>query len=292
MSIASPPPRSRKPQVRNITDPPVRWLGGKRLLAPTISKYLPTIFDRYFEPFAGGLAVYWLLKSEERFSKAVLGDVNEDLMTFYQQVRDNVDALIWFMGVHQPHVLDENYYYSVREKDPGHMKPIERAARFLFLQRCSFNGLWRVNRKGQHNSAYGLAGKHARNVVLTDNLHVASGVLQGADLRCQGWEGTVRDAGPGDVVYLDPPYWPDRESGFVGYSRDQFRRSDHREMAEWAKGAVTIGVTVVASNHDLPEVRELWQGFKVVEVEMPRKINRDASKRGPVKELLLIGKPR
>lgn len=261
----------------------MKWAGGKAQLVPRFRKVFPSPdggFQRYFEPFLGGGAVYLALAPR----RAVLSDLNADLMNAWQVVRDNPEAL---MAALDMHVYERAHYYRVRALDPAALDPVQRAARFIYLNKTCYNGLYRVNREGRFNVPF---GRYPRPPKLYDraNLLALSRLLRDAELRCAPFEEATRDAGPGDFVYLDPPYDPlSPTANFTSYTRGNFTRDDQRRLADHVRELDRRGCLVAVSNSDTPEIRELYRGFRIETVHMPRNINCKPDGRSPVHELLI-----
>jgi DNA adenine methylase len=273
--------------------PFVKWAGGKGQLLPQFQPYFPARFERYIEPFVGGGAVFFHLYNQDRLSEkeVVLIDHVEELINGYRVVQSQVEALIEELERHEPHKRDADYYYRVRAWDRhpayGQRSDLERAARFLFLNRTCYNGLYRVNRKGQFNVPF---GRHANpRVCNAGNLRAASRALQGVTLalgdfcRCLEW------AGPGDLIYLDPPYHPLSDtSSFTSYTPSAFDVEDQRRLADLYRELDSRGCQVMLSNSCTPLIRELYQGYAQVEVQAIRAISSKGDGRGAIPELLVL----
>lgn len=231
--------------------PLVKWPGGKRALADTIMRFVPVMRGTYFEPFFGGGAVFFA----SRPRKAVLSDVNRELMNAYLHVRDNQCELLRVMRTLKN---SEEDYYRVRLWRPR--TPVRRAARTLYLSRLSFNGLHRVNLRGEFNVPYG----HRTHLPTIDEEHLAraSAALQGADLRVGDFELVTRTARSGDVLYFDPPYTvAHANNGFVRYNERIFSWQDQERLAAHALRLTKRGCRVIISNADHPSVRKLYEEF-------------------------------
>lgn len=276
--------------------PFVKWAGGKRQLIAALSKFFPHKYERYVEPFVGGGAVYLVLQPE----RAILGDSSEGLMNSYNVVKEHADELIEALGRHQRHVLDKEYYYSIREQNAALLDNVARAARFIFLNKTCYNGLYRVNQQGRFNVPF---GKHERAPKLydEDNLRAISRLLQNADLVVRDFSDTALLASKGDFVYLDPPYHrQSNASNFTSYSRDDFRDEDHVHLAEIFQTLDRRGCTVLLTNSDTELVRELYKdkGYVMESVPANRTINSKPAERGNFRVLLisnyepLYGQPR
>jgi DNA adenine methylase len=268
-----------------MTDPFLKFVGGKRKLVPEIRARLPSNFAdrRYIEPFVGGGAVFFALQPKN----ALLADVNQDLIHCYAAVRDHVDEL-----VRQLKVLEDAHgtlsYYSIREwYNTGQQGDfIQRAAWFIYLNKTCFNGVHRVNRKGEFNVPIGRYTNPS--IVNEEGLRAASKALQGVDLLHSSFEALIDEARAGDFVYLDPPYVPVSSSAnFTSYAQGGFSEADQRKLAEVFSELDARGCKLMLSNSDTPLIRKLYSTYACDMVLMSRSINSDSSSRGHVKEVLI-----
>ena len=263
--------------------PIVKWAGGKRQLLPTLRQFYPKNFRRYIEPFLGGAIIYLTLKP----SLAILGDSNRELIDCYTTVRDRTDELIKALENYVPHVLDKEFYYEVRDRNAADLAPVERAARFIFLNKTCYNGLYRVNRDGRFNVPF---GKHERPPQLYDeaNLRGVSLLLQNAELVTGDFEETVQRASEGDFLYLDPPYHRSGNAHFTAYSVNGFTKDDHARLARTFRTLNARGCKLLLCNSDTSLVRELYRDFVVISVVTKRAINCISEKRSGFPEVLIL----
>src|SRR6266498_806149 len=275
--------------------PFVKWAGGKGQLLPELSRRLPRRFRRYHEPFVGGGALFFHLHNGGQLRDgAILSDYNPELVLCYQVVRDDVEALIATLKQHERHRLDRSYFLEIRgwDRQPGFEQrhPVERAARTIFLNRTCYNGLYRLNNKGQFNAPFG----YYKNPLICDpeNMRAASAALQAVDL-CIGDFGDLAErVAPGDLVYFDPPYVPvSATASFTHYTGQAFGPADQRRLAQLFDTLMERGVYVMLSNSYTPLSRELYAAHAVSTsvVYASRKINCDGRKRGQVEELIVCG---
>ena len=211
----------------NTPRPFLKWAGGKRALMSDIMARMPDgEIDLYVEPFLGGGAVFLDLARQGRIKKAILNDRNPELVHTWRTVRDDPEGIIEAIGQWVP---DEETYYAVRALDGTTLSDVERAARVLWLNRTCFNGLYRINRSGQFNVPY---GKYKRpRLVDEENLRAVSHALQKVTLYDIDFEGVLAMAGPGAVVYCDPPYWPLSDTAyFTAYDGNPFRTEDQERL--------------------------------------------------------------
>lgn len=270
--------------------PFVKWAGGKRQLLPVITTHIPKIFERYFEPFVGGGAVFFSLVSTERKAKWFLSDLNSDLVLSYVTIRDSVKEIISSLESHA-HNYSKNqsvYYYKVRDANPK--DAIDKVSRLIFLNKTCFNGLYRVNSKGKFNVP---VGRYVNpNIVNRENLLQVSKVLQSKDIsiKCQDFEAALKGATKGDFVYLDPPYQPvTSTASFTSYTENDFEFSDQERLFAKFKSLDKKGVHVLLSNSKSDEIIELFQEFSdgIIEINANRFINSVSEKRTGHTELLI-----
>lgn len=257
---------------RSVCRPFLKWAGGKTQLLDELLSRAPLSFNRYIEPFVGGGAMFFALRPE----RALIADSNGELINVYRQVADNVDMVIKKLAAYRN---TEDCYYSARELDWESMEPYEAAARTIFLNKTCFNGLYRVNHKGQFNVPYGWR----RNPKICDveTLYAASEALQNAEIVCGDYIATLETyAQSGDFLFLDPPYIPvSKYSDFKRYTKEQFSEDDHRALAEVVKRMHKRGCYVLLTNSNHPLVHELYADFKVEVVQTKRNISCNGKKR-------------
>lgn len=272
-----------------MTRPIIKWVGGKTQLLPELLRIIPPTSGTYYEPFIGGAAVFLASHESKRFSRAVINDVNPELTNLYQVVRDQPDDLMSKLDVITSTADWNTQEYFTLMRSMSFQDPADRAARFIYLNKTCFNGLYRVNRSGKFNVPFG----RYKNPKLYDRatLMACSEALQGVEIRTGDFSDATRDAQPGDVVYLDPPYVPvSKTSSFTAYSGD-FGPKEQASLAEWVKHLVLRGVTCVLSNSDTPLVHELYGDFELHTVGARRSVNSDGTKRGKINEIVVVGIP-
>ncbi|MEW5884492.1 MAG: DNA adenine methylase [Armatimonadota bacterium] len=275
--------------------PFLKWVGGKGQLVPQLLPLFPQEFNNYFEPFMGSAAVFFALR--DRIKSAYLSDSNEELVNTFRQVKEHsvlfLDALRRHRDNHSKN--PKEYYYLVRSTLPGTLKPFERAARFIYLNKTCFNGLYRVNLKGHYNVPMG-AYKNP-GIFDPEALSAASRALAGIDIRTSRFDDfKQREPTANDFVYFDPPYIPlNRTSNFTSYTRDAFGEAQQKELHDLCRELDKRGCFVVQSNSDTPTVRKLYSDlrprFRIFEVNARRAINSVASKRGAISEVVITNVP-
>ena len=276
------------PRIR-AADPIVKWPGGKSRLLPELLARLPATWNRYYEPFAGGAALFFRLAPRE----AVLGDLNAELIVTYRGLAERLPGvsrhLATYRDAHSP-----AHYYATRTRwntERTSWDPSKTAATFIYLNKTCFNGLWRVNRAGEFNVPLGRYTNPP--IYAPEALRAARAVLVRAELRAGDYRATVADARRGDLVYFDPPYHPvSATASFTSYTPGAFGADDQRALADTARRLVARGCHVVLSNSDTPFIRSLYGDFRIDAVRCSRSINSVGDRRGAVDELIIIGEPR
>lgn len=259
--------------------PFLKWAGGKRALLPALLPLVPPSYGDYYEPFVGGGALFFALQP----GRAFLNDANEELINCYAVVRDRLDELLAALTTH--HNTAE-HFRQVRAERPADLDDVARAARFVYLNRTCFNGLYRVNARGEFNTPYG--GYRNPTLVPEASLRAASAALQGVTLSTVGYREACATAIKGDLVYLDPPYVAaGGYADFRRYHREQFRDDDHEDLARLFKELDARGCHVRLSNSYTPSVLDLYADWTIHEVTSRRAINSDGSGRGPVREVVV-----
>lgn len=271
--------------------PFLKWAGGKAQLLEQLSPLFPKRFNRYYEPFLGGAAVYWCLFSQKKegnllFNQVRLSDINQELVNCYIQVRDNVDDLIHKLRNLKARHNRESYY-KVRELDPSKLSPIERAARFIYLNKTCYNGLYRVNRSGQFNVPIGRY--QDPKIFSTQQLISNSQALQNVDIEHDPFQTVLDWAEPGDFIYFDPPYAPlSKTASFTSYTEYPFGWEQQQELAEIFYILSKRGCKLMLSNSWTEAIINLYRDFHCIELKASRAINSNSERRGKISELLVI----
>lgn len=274
--------------------PFLKWAGGKNKLIPQYERFFPKEFNTYYEPFLGGGAVFFHLKQTRPEFKAVLTDINADLINVYRCVKSNVDELLEILKEHQ--IKHENndcpnkskyvhYYYYIREN--SYNTSLEKAARMIYLNRTCFNGLYRVNPKGKFNVPM---GKYKNPKIYNPELlHSASEALQYAEIEVRDFKEVLNYArNSDDFVYFDPPYYPlNSTSEFTAYTSASFSKEDQIKLKEVFAQLASQGVKVLLSNSECEFIQELYKDFEIEKILAPRYINSNANKRGMISEVLV-----
>lgn len=255
-----------KKKSEDITKPFLKWAGGKSQLLKQLNNYLPSIYNTYIEAFLGGGALFFSLKPKS----AILSDINPELINCYKVVRDDVDGLILVL---MKYINEEVFYYELRSKDVLKLSIIERAARFIYLNKTCFNGLYRENKKGEFNVPFGK--NNNATICDVDRLKEASKALKNAKIICADYKFVLRRyAQSGDFVFLDPPYHPVSESAdFKRYTKESFYEDDHVELRNEVNRLVRKGVNVISTNSNTDYINELYSAFEREVVETKRLIS-------------------
>ncbi len=261
------------------TTPFLKWPGGKRWLIPQIEELVKGLkFNRYFEPFLGGGSVFFSLNLE----KSILSDTNSELINTYKVVQNNPELIISRI---KSIPVDKDSYYSIRSQNPD--CEIEKAIRFLFLNRVAFGGMYRVNKDGKFNVPYG--GRTPNVLWEKELIKNASIKLEKAEIHCQDFEKTISMASKNDLVYCDPPYTVAHNlNGFRRYNENIFNWNDQIRLKESCEKAACKGVKIIISNAANISIKELYSDITPIELFRYSGLSTMPSKRKKVKEYLLL----
>jgi DNA adenine methylase len=277
--------------VKNKNDelvmPVVKWVGGKRQLLTEIDKYIPSHFSTYYEPFLGGGAVFFYLQPK----KAIVNDINEELINLYKVIKDNVEELIEDLKKHKN---ESDYFYSIRELDRDievykKLTPVQRASRIHYLNKTCYNGLFRVNSQGQFNVPFGRYKNP--NIVNEVTLRAVSNYFNSANItfKCCDFEESVKGARKGSFIYFDPPYDPVSDtSSFTGYDKGGFGRKEQVRLKKLCDKLNDRGIKFLLSNSETDFILDLYRDYKIEIVQAKRSINSKGNKRGEVNEVLVM----
>ncbi|HEV0243282.1 TPA: DNA adenine methylase [Streptococcus pneumoniae] len=275
-------------EIKKVTlQPFTKWTGGKRQLLPVIRELMPKTYNRYFEPFVGGGALFFDLAPKD----AVINDFNAELINCYQQIKDNPQELIEILKVHQEYNSKE-YYLDLRSADRDEridmMSEVQRAARILYMLRVNFNGLYRVNSKNQFNVPY---GRYKNPKIVDEELISAISVYinnNQLEIKVGDFEKAIVDVRTGDFVYFDPPYIPLSEtSAFTSYTHEGFSFADQVRLRDAFKRLSDTGAYVMLSNSSSALVEELYKDFNIHYVEATRTNGAKSSSRGKISEIIV-----
>jgi DNA adenine methylase len=296
--------------ITQIAKPFLKWAGGKTQLISDIKKALPDNLGQenftYIEPFVGsGAVLFWILSNYPNLNKAVINDINEDLINTYKAIATKPNELISLLEVMQNefHALDSDddnkktYYYKKRELfNTKKSELVEQSALFIFLNRTCFNGLYRVNRKNEFNVPIGSYKKPT--ICDKENILAVNKALQKVEILCGDYEKTLMHADGYTLFYFDPPYKPLSEtSSFNSYAKDAFDDNEQIRLRDFCHKLDVLNHTWILSNSDVkaknPEddfFEDLYSDYIIQRVEAKRRINSNAKKRGKLTELLITNK--
>jgi len=260
--------------------PFLKWAGGKTQLIPELAKLIPLQYNKYIEPFIGGGAFFFFLNPE----KSIISDSNNELITTYKTIRDNVEAVIKLLSKYKN---EETFFYKIRSLDTTKLTDIERAARLIYLNKTCFNGLYRVNKKGEFNVPF---GKRDNNFLNKETLRDASEFLQHAKILNSDYLKTLqKHAKPGDFIFLDPPYYPvGKFSDFKRYTKEFFYHEDQVKLRDEFDRLVQLGCHVLLTNSDHPTILELYKNYEIRIIETKRLISSNPETRVG-KDIIVIG---
>ena len=286
--------------------PFVKWVGGKTQLLDEVQKSLPANLCQYsnltyIEPFIGGGAVlFWILQEYPNISRAIINDINKELICTYKVIKNNVQELICRLEnlqfQYKSRDLEERKSFFLEQRrlfNTKDISDIETAALFIFLNKTCFNGLYRVNSKGEFNVPH---GKYANPKICDkDNLVAVSRLLQRVDIYCGDFADTEKFANDNTIFYLDPPYKPLSEtSSFTSYSKDGFNDEEQIRLRDFCRRISQKNAMFIASNSDPKEettgdsfFEQIYHQFEIKRVSATRLINANPNNRGFVSEIMI-----
>lgn len=275
------------PFTKNDIKPIVKWVGGKRQLVKQLINFMPQNYNKYYEPFFGGGALYFALKPYN----AVVNDINQDLITMYRVIKDNPFELISLLEEHKLN-HSKDYYYKLRSFDRDGtidtMSDTEKSARLLYMLRVDFNGLYRVNSRGQFNVPF---GRYKNPDIVNKTVILAvSDFFRHSDVKLKSMDfaKSIDGVKRKDFVYFDPPYIPlNSTSSFTSYTATGFNYDDQKRLQKVFFDLKKQGVFAMLSNSDTPLTRALYADANIHVVHAKRAINSNAKKRGKINELII-----
>lgn len=279
---------------KTIAKPFVKWIGGKRQLLPELESRLPAKLDVYFEPFLGGGALFFHLA--HRINQAYLSDKNEELITAYKAIQTSPRLLIEELSKHKN---TQEHFQQIRDADRDvdyrwNWSPIQKAARFIYLNKTCFNGLYRVNADGQFNASFGNYSNpkivDAENIFACNSVLCRPGVFVDAKnyLSVSSEIRSLANLGRDVFVYIDPPYVPiSVTSQFTQYTKDGFSMQDQVALRDYCNELSRLGVKWMQSNSSAPIVFDLYKQHQIDTISAPRKVSALTSGRAPVTETII-----
>lgn len=268
--------------------PFVKWAGGKRQILDKLIKYVPEDFNTYYEPFVGGGALFFELSPKN----AVINDSNEELINVFRCIKDEekLTKMCNELNHHEANHSEE-YYYKIRNIDRdknkfNRLSDYKRASRTIYLNKACFNGLYRVNSKGEFNVPFGK--KLKVNTYEGQNIGIIHAYLNFNNIKILSidFEEAVKDAKEGDFIYFDPPYDSDT-STFNSYTEDGFSKDEQIRLSNVFKNLSDRGCYVMLSNHNTILINELYKDFYIHKITAKRNINSNGKKRGKVEEVII-----
>lgn len=260
--------------------PFLKWPGGKRWFVQNHSDLLPISYERYIEPFLGGGSIFFYLQPQN----ALLGDLNPDVIAAYKGLKENWRFLKRSLQYHQ-RVHSDEHYYTVR--DQAQKDPLRQASRMIYLNRTCFNGIYRVNQKGEFNVPRG----DKDDVLLEkDDFEKISRILQNAKIYLTDFETLINKAKENDLIFADPPYTVRHNlNGFVKYNERLFSWEDQERLAAALYRAKERGAKIVSTNANHPSIKELYTGlgFEMISVSRFSPISASPHSRKQFEELVI-----
>jgi DNA adenine methylase len=262
----------------------VKWAGGKKQLLEQFEPFFPEKIKRYIEPFVGGGAVTFHIIKKYNPKEVIISDINEELINAYHVVKNNVEELIIALRKYKKEHSKEKYY-KTRDKDPKKLSDIANAARFIYLNKTCFNGLYRVNSKGGFNVPLGSYTNPA--ICAEENLREISKLLKNVDIKSMSFEMVLNLAKKGDFIYFDPPYYPLNRNSFTTYTKGNFLENEQKQLVNIFTKLHKKGCFIMQSNSDTSFIKDLYSTYNIRFVKATRMINSNAAKRGKINEVVI-----
>ena len=275
-------------KVDGMARPLLKWAGGKRQLLHEIITRIPSGFSNYWEPFFGGGALFFSISEESSGHSYTISDINSVLCLFYETVRDKPMDLAEYIAAMEYHNTPPEYYEARSRFNllDGKANPVEKSGLLIYLNRHCFNGLYRVNSRGEFNVPFG--SYISPRMPERSQIMEASNCLSRSTIKNMDFQDILTETEEGDFVYLDPPYEPvSQSSSFTAYSKGGFNRGQQKRLSSMLWELDNKGVKFLLSNSGNGYLEELYSAFRIVKVEARRNINSKGSKRGNVKEILV-----
>lgn len=279
-----------KPEYTHQAKPFLKWAGGKSRVVSQLLELFPASFNSYYEPFLGSGALYFAIAPQY----GRLNDANTTLISTYQTLRDDPDSLIIELDNLQTDYRGQNtvdqkrIYYLARRKEFNSLtdSSVRKSALFIFLNKTGFNGMYRENNLGEYNIPF---GKHKNPTILDEsNLRKISSVLQNIEITHGSYKDALVGASSGDLVYLDPPYYPlSSTSNFTQYQAGGFSIEEQVELRDLFKKLDQQGCLVMMSNSACEEIEKLYADFNIYPIKVARAINSKGGKRGKIDEYVI-----
>jgi DNA adenine methylase len=266
----------------------VKWAGGKGQLLDQFKPLFPKKFNRYLEPFVGSGAIFFYVVQNFKPKEIIISDTNEELINSYEIIRDDVERLIVKLKKHKENHMTEGkkYYLTIRATNPNDLPSLERAARFIYLNKTCFNGLYRVNSKGKFNVPMG--SYKNPNIVQEDRLRLVSELLKNVIIKVMSFEKVLDFAKKDDFIYFDPPYYPlKNKKSFTTYTKDPFMEKEQKLLSNVFKKLDKKGCSVMLSNSNTKFIKDLYPDYNIHLVQATRMINCNGKNRGKINEVVV-----
>lgn len=279
--------KSLKESQKNITIPTfIKWAGGKTQLLNQFADFFPKQFNKYFEPFLGSGAVFFYIKNSYPDKEFFLSDNNQELINCYEIIKNDLEGLLDLLKEHRSKHCKE-YYYFQRSADTKNLSKMEAVARFIYLNKTCFNGLYRVNSKGKFNVPIG--SYKNPSIFQEKDIIEAQKLLQGVTLKAMPFEEIINIAQQKDFVYFDPPYHPlSPTSSFTSYTSNSFSEKDQRRLADVYRELDKKGCQLMLSNSYSDLILELYNDYRIEKVSAKRMINCNGNGRGAIAEAVIL----
>lgn len=259
--------------------PFVKWVGGKKGIINELLKYIPNKINNYYEPFVGGGALFFEIYNKAK--KCFLSDLNIDLIITYKVIQTRKEELIKKLGIHKKKHCKE-YFLKIREQN-FLQNEIDIASRLIYLNKTCFNGLYRVNKKGEFNSPMG--DYNNPNILDINNIELCNNILQNININY--YDFSCINPQKEDFVYFDPPYHPTNNTSFTSYTKLDFTEKDQEKLRDFVLNLTKQSINIMLSNSNSEFIRDLYKKFNIIEIQAPRSVNCKADKRKPTTELLI-----
>ncbi|PWB53989.1 MAG: hypothetical protein C3F06_05445 [Candidatus Methanoperedenaceae archaeon] len=281
------PERSlKKHQINNTIPTFIKWAGGKTQLLSQFVDFFPKQFNKYFEPFLGSGAVFFYIKNSYPDKEFFLSDNNQELINCYEIIKYDAEGLLDLLKDHRSKHCKEHYYFQ-RGLDIKNLSKMESVARFIYLNKTCFNGLYRVNSKGKFNVPIG--SYKNPSVFQEKDLKEAQRLLQGVTLKTMPFEEIINIAQQKDFVYFDPPYHPlSQTSSFTSYTSSSFSEKDQSRLADVYRELDKKGCKLMLSNSYSDFILELYSDYRIEKVSAKRMINCNGNGRGAIAEAVIL----
>jgi DNA adenine methylase len=266
----------------------VKWAGGKGQLLEQFEPLLPKKFNRYIEPFVGSGAVFFYIVQKYDAKEIIISDINEELINAYEIIKTDAERLIIELKQHKEYHLVEGkkYYLTIRATNPKDLPDLERAARFIYLNKTCFNGLYRVNSKGKFNVPMG--SYINPDIVQEDKIRQVSNLLKKVTIKVMSFEKVLDLAKKNDFVYFDPPYYPLKKgTSFTTYTKNVFLENEQKLLLDVFSKLDKKGCLVMESNSDTKFIKDLYAKYNIHFVKATRMINCNGDKRGKINEIVI-----